>query len=501
MAVIGTHLVGMVGGLALAIVALTVGVAPVAAGGPVEITFPGASCPQPNGLQGCIDGVEAGSTIHIANEIVNEDIRIRNSIRLVGLSDLRPQLDSIDIERSGPAADIRLRDLRVEGGIWARFDGGSGHRLTIDRVTVQGTVPNTGSGITVQTTVPLDVRLERSSVLRAVNGPDSVQFYAGLDGGTTSFRAVGNRLSQHGSNGGTGFFINAYTGGTHHVALLNNTIWDVGACRCGFAAGIGIAAAGQARMDVDIVGDTIERAAGFGIVLRNDTTGDGFLRADIFDTIVAHVTGKAILRETTTGATTTTVRNGYNAIWRTGSSPTSPFFGPGTRFVDPMFVDRANGRLKLKAASPLIDRGLVCTPGGLADPDAAGNHRLAGRSVDIGAHEHGSVPATGIVLMGDDAPETFGGTPGADIFCGFEEADSIDGKGGADYIDGGPGPDTLIGGGGADQLFGRAGADLLCANDGKGTDRIAGGAAVDRFRADPGDEVGSVEQPAPCSAT
>lgn len=64
--------------------------------------------------------------------------------------------------------------------------------------------------------------------------------------------------------------------------------------------------------------------------------------------------------------------------------------------------------------------------------------------------------------MGDDAPEVFVGTPGADIFCGFEEADS---------------------------------------SDGKGTDRLVGGTAIDRFRADPGDILESVEQAHPCSTS
>ena len=65
---------------------------------------------------------------------------------------------------------------------------------------------------------------------------------------------------------------------------------------------------------------------------------------------------------------------------------------------------------------------------------------------------------------------------------------------------GGPDADILIGSGGADQLFGRGGADLLCANDGHGIDRLDGGPSNDRFRADPGDVLVSVELPDPCTA-
>jgi hypothetical protein len=38
---------------------------------------------------------------------------IPESIRLVGVGDLKPRLDSVGIERSGPAIEVLLRDLRV----------------------------------------------------------------------------------------------------------------------------------------------------------------------------------------------------------------------------------------------------------------------------------------------------------------------------------------------------------------------------------------------------
>ena len=461
-------------------------------GDPVQVDYPSPDCPQPDGLQGCIDRVDPGSTIRVTTEIVGESISITKAIRLLGAPDLQPQLDRIDVTGTTAVIDVTLRDLRVLGGIWVVLGTTDGHAVRIEHVTVKGSIPNTGSAITMQTTVPATFILERSAITGGAPGRDSVSLSGTITHGSTLFRLVGNRISQHGKSGSAGAFVRHSDAGTNHVQVLNNRIWDVGRCGCGINSGIVVAVAGAAHVDAAIVGNTIERSAGAGIMIRNDLEGAGSFTADVFNNVVAHTQGDGIARDSAVG-TTTPVRNGFNAFFETDSAPTDRFLGPGTRFVDPRFVNRASGDLRLKASSPLIDRGLVCSPGGVADPDAAGRHRLAGPTVDIGAYEVGAEAPTGIVVVDDAGSRLIRGTAGADILCGDGGADALYGAGGPDFLDGGAGTDRLIGGGGRDRLFGRGGADHLCAKDGRGVDHLDGGPSIDRFEADTGDTRISVE--------
>ena len=234
-------------------------------------------------------------------------------------------------------------------------------------------------------------------------------------------------------------------------------------------------------MDAAIVGNTIERSDGRRIMIRNDLEGAGSFTADVFNNVVAHTQGDGIARDSAVG-TTTPVRNGFNAFFETDYRTDRPL--PGTRDAVrriPRFVNRTSGDLRLKASSPLIDRGLV-SPGGVAGPDAAGRHRLAGPTVDIGAYEVGARSAHRDRGRGRRRSRLIRGTAGADILCGYGGADALYGAGGPDFLDGGAGTDRLIGGGGRDRLFGRGGADHLCAKDGRGVDHLDGGPSIDRSR-------------------
>jgi Ca2+-binding RTX toxin-like protein len=149
-------------------------------------------------------------------------------------------------------------------------------------------------------------------------------------------------------------------------------------------------------------------------------------------------------------------------------------------------------------SSPLIDRGLVCSSGGIADPDAAGRHRLVGRTVDLGAFERGATAPTGIVFVGGSGPDTPLTTDGDDIFCGYGGSHGLEGFSGDDYVDGGSGADYVAGGTGEDRIFGGPGNDRICARDGTGGDFLDGGPGTDGFCANAGDARVSVEFPQPC---
>ena len=141
----------------------------------------------------------------------------------------------------------------------------------------------------------------------------------------------------------------------------------------------------------------------------------------------------------------------------------------------------------------MINKGQVCSPGGIANPDAKNLNRLNGSSVDIGAYEQGSGAVTGMILVGDNNSNNQSGTAGADILCGYGGQDLQSGADGNDYIDGGDQNDLQLGGTGADRMFGGKGNDRLCANDGTGTDSIDGGKGTDSYKVDTGDVKKAVE--------
>jgi Ca2+-binding RTX toxin-like protein len=224
---------------------------------------------------------------------------------------------------------------------------------------------------------------------------------------------------------------------------------------------------------------------------------------NLFDNILARSAGPAVLAYDTAGGPLH-VRSGHNDLWaNAGGNAVGTSAGRDTLHVNPQFVDSAHLDYRLRANSPVIDGGIVCSPGGVAMLDAGGHARLHGASVDLGALEHGSSAPTGEAVVGTAGGNTLNGTSGDDILCGQGGSDTLRGAGGNDYLDGGPGNDTVIGGAGNDVLFGgpgkdvldgNAGNDRLCANDGtSGNDTANGGAGTDRAEVDPGDHRISIE--------
>jgi Ca2+-binding RTX toxin-like protein len=249
---------------------------------------------------------------------------------------------------------------------------------------------------------------------------------------------------------------------------------------------------------VDIIGNTIAVSPTSGVFVDNELAGNGHLTLRVLDNLLTHHARGAIVLDSEGGSLTYV--GGSNGTFANGSSV---FDGqnPGSGNIkgDPRYRNVANGDLRLRATSPLIDAGLTCPPGGLINLDASGNGRLAGARVDIGAYELGAAAPTGVVRTGTNGPDDLTGTPGADILCGFGGQDDLSGVGGADHVDGGAANDRLDGGAGPDRLSGATGNDTLCARDGvSGNDRADGGPGSDRGRTDPGDARISLESNAGC---
>jgi Ca2+-binding RTX toxin-like protein len=344
------------------------------------------------------------------------------------------------------------------------------------------------------TEVPASLIVEQSFARNLRNEEDGIEFYTDHVSGVARFVAIGNRVSLNGNpKGSSGIEVTMNNAGTTRADIFNNSVWDVARAKSGGASGIFVYPSDTVRADVNIVGNTVDRSATSGLVVRNAVRASGHLRLNLFDNIFSHAADGSGVVLGSEHKSTFTFRAGYNDYFANkyrnylDGSPA----GQGNHKQDPHFVRRSSGDLRLTASSPLIDRGQVCSPGGVAIVDASGHGRLSGSSVEIGAFERGSAAPSGVALLGGGGPDRLSGTKGDDILCGYGGADRLLGGGGADYLFGGPGADRIAGG---------PGDDTICASDRvRGNDRLDGGPGRDHYRADLGDARSSMEGLAACA--
>lgn len=490
-------LIAVVGALALAVAPLQ---APVSYAQIVvnpDRSYPSAICQKANGLQACVDGLADGAGIRLTEVNLDEDVVIRKSLTLASAGSIRARLRQIRLDDSAGSPDItvRLTGLEVTELIGGFFAEGTLDRVFITRTTV-GTAATGARGISMTAFRPIAVEVVGSR-LRAADGLPALHV---ASESAASVRVVGNVIDRPGGSGG-GIIVGG-GGGDQVVDIHNNVIRNAP----GF--GIRVIATGTTAMRANIVGNTIDHAGGPAITLNEALAPSGRVRINAFDNILSRSGGAAFDVKAGSGIT---FRAGYNDLFANGRTFTTNSglsVGPGTLRLNPRFVDAAGGDLRLRANSPLIDRGRACTAGGLEAVDAAGNFRWAGRDVDMGAFERGAGPPSGQVIVGSGASQTLVGTSGRDVLCGLGGNDALRGGGGPDYIDGGagndalsggPGSDRLIGGSGRDTLSGGSGNDTLCARDGvKGNDTADGGSGTDRGVVDKRDRRRSVERTGGC---
>jgi Ca2+-binding RTX toxin-like protein len=397
--------------------------------------------------------------------------------------------------------DIDLRRISVEGGINVQLTGGTGHTLTIDHVDVTNASSPSAPALRVYATVPATVNVTSSHFHATTGMSTQVYLESANPTGTVRYQLVGNRMTGHGdasSFGGVQLILDGSA--TTQADIMNNAIWDVGGCGCVGGAAVYIRVNNPATDDINVVGNTLDRAV-TGVYVQTLTTSGGHYGLDLFDNIISHSGFEGVAIGSFAHTSELTFRAGYNDYFALGQPNSFGAYsaGSGNLAVVPGYAAPATGDLTLKASSPVIDKGSVCSPGGVAAIDAAGRARLRGSSVDMGAFEHGASMPTGAAFVGASGADTFVGTAGADIMCGYGGTDHLDGRGGNDYIDGGAAADHLVGGPGVDRLLGGSGDDALCARDGvHGNDRIDGGAGTDGYRVDVGDVSSHVEHVVSC---
>jgi Ca2+-binding RTX toxin-like protein len=487
-----------------AVAALLVTAAPIQAATrgrfPMTWTFPGQCATIFElTLQACIDGADPGDTIHIATDApIAEAVVIDKSLTLDAASGSHPTVGAISIIDAGTTLHVTVHDLATLGLVKADLTGGTGHFVALRRLVIHS---GQDAAVLLRSSVPAAFEVTSSAINSTGDQADDVELVATQPSGLVSYSLVGNRLDQLGSdNGGSGIDLRTQGGGSTTAVIDNNTIFDVARCRCGGSSGILMSAGGSGQLDADVVGNTIDQVDENGILVH-DTGFTGHMSLDVFDDIVATTFFSAIGLGLS-DASRVTFRAGNNDRFDNGSPDSLAGFsaGSGNLLLKPRFVNAATGDLRLKSKSKLIDQGVVCSPGGVSNLDAAGNGRLAGASVDMGAFEFGAVPTNGgEAFVGTAGPDVFLGTPGNDIMCGYGGDDALDGAEGDDYIAGGAGNDLMFGRAGADRLKGGPGDDTLCARDDvNGNDHLNGGTGNDGFAADPGDPRINVEHAASC---
>ena len=493
---------------ALATVALVVA---SAAAGPNPVTaattyvYPGCGAT----IQDCVNGATSGDTILVNADDAGVAVSFSKSLTLASGDGTRHAVGAISIGDADTPVAIVVEGFDVSLFVSAGFDTSVGSSLVMRNVhAVAG--PGYAAAIELAAERSASFVLERSAGTSTGNDQAALSLFANLPAGhTATFKIIGNRLSGHGNAAsGVGIGLQMIGAGTVKADILNNVVWDVGRSHAGAASGIAIIPSGTIQADVNIVGNTVERSNTDGLQQRNTLAVGGQLRLDLFNNIFSHAKGRGIALSSGVGSTLA-FRGGYNDLYANGSNDyAGQHRGPGNTAMAPGFVNRTLGQLSLVGDSPLIDRGQVCSPGGIAMPDASGTTRLEGNGVDIGAYERGNRPVTGAVRLGGGAANHLQGTNGDDILCGFAGNDDLLGLAGDDYLgagngadhgSGGPGNDRLVGGVGPDHLAGGRDGDVLCANDGvAANDTVDGEDGFDRARTDSGDIRKSIEGLATC---
>jgi Ca2+-binding RTX toxin-like protein len=446
-------------------------------------------------VQLCIDNASDGDTVFMFTDAASENIAIGKSVSLKSGNATRYKISFFSFNDQaaplfGTLAGIEAKHVDVA----FRTLGSS---VILRNVSVIGSAGQASSmNIDVETSGSVSIE---SSIVKSVGSLGKGITLLGIPkGGEINFRVLDSRIDGNGnSQSSHGIQLESSSSGVLNVDMFNNSIWDV--ARSGLA-GIFMSVSGTVRADVNVVGNTIEKSGVDGIQQRNLLTAGGAFALDMFNNTFSHAAAFGARLDAGT-AVPTKLRAGFNNYFANTSGNQFDGLSKGSSnlAVDPKFVSRSTGDLRLMKASGLINKGQVCSPGGVYTPDAKGTRRVFGSSVDIGAFEQGALANDGIAVLGTDGPDNQNGSAGADILCGYGGADSQKGAASDDFIDGGTGGDVIYGDAGKDRMLGGAGSDTLCANDGQAGDFLDGGKGTDKFRADSGDTKTSVESAAPCN--
>ena len=370
-------------------------------------TFPGAP-PCNTTLQACVTAAAGGDTIELAtNALINEDVNIDKSLILQAAAGFAPQLLAATAVSTATDVDITVTKLAITGSIFGACRGAgnltlrvvqnsiaAGNRDAVDVgdngcTTGTKTVFVTGNSITqapnnINSAIVLEAveagfqaTISDNDIgLNTLNNGGGILLFS-INGHDASATIARNRI--HGADYNEGIEVrNDGPGGVLRASIFNNLI----AGQNGNSGGPGsIALSPTGSVDVTITNNTIvDGRVGMNIAVPTDP--NAALTGAIVNNIFARMSEGGIgVRTMPPG-----LSNSNNLFFANAGGNSAGFIpGPGTRFGDPAFGNPAAGDYSLTSASDAIDRGKsTVAPAGL---DLAGNARVQGAAVDIGALE------------------------------------------------------------------------------------------------------------------
>ena len=391
-------------------VGATFGVAapmPAAAAG-TTWSFPSSDCPlaENHGLQDCIDKTAAGDTVVITQDpLASNDATIKHSLTLRAQAGLDPVLGSLSVDDTDNTVPMTVNVTGLTFAfVAASFTAVDGNQLALNRVTVQTPPGGDNEPIFVLATRRAAFSLTQGDLRDGHDEGDGVNI--DVEGsGQLSVSVIATRIRSNAPNGSeSGISIDTSNQATASADLMNNDIFGMGGCDCGAPSGIALEADQATHLRANVVGNTIDRSHASvsgsisAIDIENDTSAGGSMSVAIFDNILSRSESAGI--DVGGSSSATSLSLGFNDYWHNGGGDAVGVTSEGqdNLHVDPKYVDPTHGDLRLATHSPVVDEGQVCSPGGVANPDASGNARLHGTSVDMGAYERGSTAPTGVAL-------------------------------------------------------------------------------------------------------
>ncbi|PSQ97420.1 MAG: hypothetical protein BRD55_02205, partial [Bacteroidetes bacterium SW_9_63_38] len=245
--------------------------------------------------------------------------------------------------------------------------------------------------------------------------------------GTSSPQVTNATFTGNTASKGGGAIFNEGNDGTSTPSITNATFADNAAGVDGGAIYNNGVRGGTSSPSVTNATFTGNAASGDGGAIYNDGFDGGTSSPQVANTILwgnsASGGGDEIYNNSGASATLThtIIEGDVNGSGTNGGNTDDG----GNLDADPLFVDAANGNVRLNWASPAIDAGdAALLPSDDADLDGdtdtsepipfdrTGNPRERGPTVDIGAYEGGAVPSSVSTLRVDSSKTTSGGSGG-----------------------------------------------------------------------------------------
>ena len=193
-----------------------------------------------------------------------------------------------------------------------------------------------------------------------------------------------------------------HAGRTSSDVIVRNNLVYLGNSAAISIGGYDASVGGSER--VTIVGNTL---------LRNDQAGTGsgefqiqyHATANLFANNIVHAGSAGVLVNAWTGDTTAPALLDHNLYWSDAGASASTWVWRGTEyaslatyragsaqdahspFANPLFIDTTTPDLRVASGSPAIDAGMLPANGAAGAVDFAGNPRVNGTMIDIGAYE------------------------------------------------------------------------------------------------------------------